>query len=159
MQIPYVIIRALKTMHLKFDLYLAGAMHGRLGKEVLAERSAAKLVCRLQGITYYDPSEDESISPNKIIDLKPDIRKMKWFVTKDEYYVDRCRFLLVLTGDRSSSGTSWEMGRMFYRCKRPIVIVAPKMYRRLLTNFTTVKASKICDTVEEAVRWIKRRKR
>lgn len=142
---------------IKFDLYIAGSMHGRLGKEVLAERSAAKLACKLQGLSYYDPAEDENIAPNKIIDLKPNLRRMKWFVSKDDYHVDRSRILLVLTGDKSSSGTSWEMGRMFYRCRRPIVVVAPKMYHHLLTNFTTIKVTKICETVDEAVRYIKRR--
>jgi len=146
-------------MKLRFDVYIAGSMHGRLGKEVLAERAAAKLICKLHGLTYYDPAEDENVPPNKIIDLRPNLRKMKWFVSKDDYHVDRSRCLLVLTGDASSSGTSWEMGRMFYRCRRPIVIVAPKMYHRLLVNFTTIKATKICETVEEAVRWIKRKLR
>jgi hypothetical protein len=145
-------------MTIKFDTYIAGSMHGRLGREVLEERNKAKLACKLASITFYDPAEDEDIAPNKIIDLKPNLRRMKWFVSKDDYHVDRCRTLLVLTGDKSSSGTAWEMGRMFYRCKRPIVLVAPKMYHRLLTNFSTVKATKICETIEQAVAYIKRRK-
>jgi nucleoside 2-deoxyribosyltransferase len=140
----------------KFDVYLAGSMHGRLGREVLEERSAAKLQLKLCGLTWYDPAEDEEVPPNKIIDLKPNLRRMKWFVSKDDYHVDRCKVLLVLTGDKSSSGTGWEMGRMFYHCKRPIVVVAPKMYHRLLTNFTTVKASKIFETVEQAAKYIRR---
>jgi hypothetical protein len=131
-------------------------MHGRLGKEVLEERNRAKLACKLQGVTYYDPAEDENIAPNKIIDLKPNLRRMKWFVSKDDYHVDRCKTLLVLTGDKSSSGTGWEMGRMFYHCRRPIFIVAPKMYHHLLTNFTTIKAAKIFEDVETAVKWVKR---
>lgn len=143
-------------MTLKYDAYLAGAMHGRLGREVLEERSKAKLACKLQGLSYYDPAEDEDINPNKIIDLKPNLRRMKWFVSKDDYHVDRSKVLLVLTGDRSSSGRLWECGRMFYHCKRPIVLVAPKMYHGQLTNFDTVKATKICETVEQAAIWIKR---
>lgn len=134
-------------------------MHGRLGKEVLAERSKAKLACKLQGVTYYDPAEDESISPSKIIDLKPNLRKMKWFVSKDDFHIDRCRMLLVLTGDTASAGTLWEAGRMHYKCHRPIVIVAPKMAAKQLVNFTTIKATKICETVDEAVKFIKKRLR
>lgn len=145
-------------MIIKFDVYLGGSMHGRLGKEVLAERAKAKLACKLQGVTYYDPAEDESVPPNKIIDLKPNLRKMRWFVSKDDYHIDRCKALIILTGDVSSSGTLWEAGRMFYKCKRPIIVVSPKMYNGQLTNFTTIKATKICETIEDAVKYVKRRK-
>lgn len=141
---------------LKYNVYIAGAMHGRLGREVLEERSKAKLQCKLNGLTYYDPAEDEDINPNKIIDLKPNLRRMSWFVDKDDDHVDQSKYLLVLTGDKSSSGTGWEMGRMFYLNKRPIFIVAPKMYHRLLTNFTTVKVNKIFETVEQATKYIRR---
>lgn len=143
---------------IKFDLYLAGSMHGRLGREVLKERAEARLACELNGLTYYDPSQDEDVPPNRIIDLKPNLRRMKWFVSKDDYNIDRCKAVLVLTGDSASSGTLWECGRMYYKCKRPIYIVAPKMYHKLLTNFTTVKAKRIFETVEQAAKYLRRRK-
>ncbi len=144
---------------IRYDIYIAGSMHGRLGKEVLEERAAAKLICRLQKVTYYDPAEDEDINPKTIIDLKPNLRRMKWFVSKDDYHVDRCRTLLVLTGDKSSSGTGWEMARMFYKNKRSVFLVAPKMYNKQLTNFSTVKATKIFETVEQAVKYIANRRK
>lgn len=143
-------------MKLKWDVYLAGSMHGRLGKEVLSERAKAKLACDSAGVTYYDPAADEKVSPNKIIDLKPNIRRMRHYVKKDDFNLDRCRSVLVLTGDISSSGTIWEMGRMFYYNRRNLFVISPRMFNRELTNFTTVKATKIFETVDEAVRYIKR---
>jgi nucleoside 2-deoxyribosyltransferase len=143
---------------IKYDVYLAGSMHGRLGKECLEERSKAKLACKVNGLTYYDPAEDEDVPPNKIIDLKPNLRRMRWYVSKDDYNIDRCRAVLVLTGDISSSGTMWEMGRMYYKCNRPVYIISPKMYHHTLTNFTTVKATKIFENVEQACKWIRRNK-
>ena len=142
---------------LKFGVYIAGSMHGRLGREIIEERDKAKLVCRLNNLTYYDPAEHERVMANKISNLKPDLPLMRRYVSKDDAALDRSKVLLVLTGDKSSAGTGWEMARMHYRNGRPIVLVAPKMYHRLLTNFTTVKAAKVCETVEQAIEWIKGR--
>jgi hypothetical protein len=141
-------------MNYKFDVYLAGAMHGRKVKDVIEERKHAKWVCDLFEVTYYDPAADEGLDqmdPDDIIDLKPDLHTMRGYVDKDDSFVDQCQFLLVLTGDKSSSGTGWEMGRMFYQNHRSIYIVAPKMAQGLLTNFTTVKATKMFLGVEKAV--------
>lgn len=141
----------------KYDLYLAGAMHGRLGKDVLNERANAKALCKKLGLTYYDPAEDEMIRPNIVIDKKPNLKRMKHYVRKDDFNLDHCHYLVVLTGDISSSGTAWEMGRMFYRNKRPIIIIAPRMYDKEFVNFTTIKVSKISATQKQALQWVKRR--
>jgi nucleoside 2-deoxyribosyltransferase len=141
---------------LKFDVYLAGAMHGRLGRDVLNEREAARAICKDLGIRAYDPAEDEVIHSSQIIDAKPNLRRMRWFVDKDFRNLDQCRAIVVLTGDRSSSGTAWEMARMYFRWRRPIILVAPKMHDRRLVNFTTILATKICPTQMQAFRALKR---
>jgi hypothetical protein len=142
---------------LRFDCYLAGAMHKRLGRDVLAERENAKTICKQLGLKYYDPAEDELIKPHAIIDAKPNIRLMKWFVKKDFKHLDQCRSIVVLTGDNASSGSLWEAARMYFKWKRPIVLVAPRMYDRQLTNFSTVLATKICATQLQALKFLKRR--
>jgi nucleoside 2-deoxyribosyltransferase len=141
---------------LLYDCYLAGAMHKRLGRDVLAERENAKVICRELDITYYDPAQDELIKPHLIIDSKPDIRRMRWYVEKDFRNLDKCKAIIVLTGDTSSSGTAWEMARMYFKHRRPIILVAPRMFDRQLTNFTTVLATKICATQMSAFRYLKR---
>lgn len=143
-------------MKLVYDCYLAGAMHGRLGRDVLTERENARNICKQLGLRPYDPSEDENVKPHQIIDAKPNIKRMKGFVKKDFHNLDRCKAVIVLTGDKSSSGTAWEMARMYYRHRRPIVLVAPRMYDRQLVNFTTILATKICATQLQALRWLKR---
>ncbi len=144
---------------IKFDVYLAGSMHGRLGKEVLLERMAAKNWCNRIGLTYYDPAEDEIIDPNGVIDAKPNLKLMRWYVEKDDKHIDQCRSLLLLTGDKASSGALWECGRMRYRNHRPIAVVAPLMCAGQLANFTTVKADKLAQTQKVALLWLKRRLR
>ena len=142
---------------LKYDCYLAGAMHKRLGRDVLAERENAKVICKQLGLTYYDPASDEMIKPHLIIDAKPNIKLMRQYVTKDFKNEDKCRAIVVLTGDTSSSGTAWEIARMYFKLKRPIILVAPRMFDHQLTNFTTVLATKICATQLQAFRYLKRR--
>lgn len=144
-------------MKLIYDAYLAGAMHGRLGRDVLTERENARNICKQLGLKPYDPSEDEFVKPHQIIDVKPNTKRMKRFVKKDFHNLDRCKAIVVLTGDRSSAGTAWEMARMHYKHRRPIVLVAPRMYDRCLVNFTTILATKICATQLQALRWLKRR--
>ena len=143
-------------MKLRYDVYLAGAMHKRLGRDVLAERENAKVICKQLGLKYYDPAEDEMIKPHLVIDAKPDIRRMKWYVKKDFRHLDECEAIVVLTGDSSSSGTAWEMARMYFKHKRPIILVAPRMHDKQLTNFTTVLATKICATQKQALSYLKR---
>lgn len=142
---------------LKYDCYLAGGMHGRLGRDVLTERENARSICKQLGLKPYDPSEDELVKPHLIVDAKPNIRRMKWFVKKDFRNLDKCRSIVVLTGDKSSAGTAWEMARMYFKWKRPIVLVAPRMADGQLVNFSTVLATKICSTQGKALKWLKRR--
>lgn len=142
---------------LRYDVYLAGAMHKRLGRDVLAERENAKNICDQLGLKYYDPAQDELIKPHLVIDAKPNIKLMRWFVKKDFKNLDQCRTIVVLTGDSASSGSLWEAARMHFLWRRPLVLVAPRMHDRQLTNFSTVLATKICATQLQAFRWLKRR--
>jgi nucleoside 2-deoxyribosyltransferase len=142
---------------LVYDTYLAGGMHGRLGRDVLTERENARNICKSLGLKPYDPSEDEMIKAHAIIDSKPNLKRMRWFVKKDFRNLDRCKAIVVLTGDKSSAGTAWEMARMYFKWKRPIVLVAPRMFDRTLVNFSTILATKICATQLSALRWLKRR--
>lgn len=141
-------------MPINYDIYIGGAMHGRMGRAVLAERQAAHKWCEYYHLSYYDPAQDEDIHPDKIIDSRPNITCMQWYVDKDDAKLDQCRYLLVLTGDISSAGTGWEMGRMYYRNQCPIILVAPRMKSKELTNFTTIKATYITRTVDMAVKYI-----
>ena len=144
-------------MKYKFDVYVALAMHGRKVGDILVQTFLAKAFCKKYGLSAYFPSEDEGLDKldrDSLIDSKPDLDKMKWYVSKDDKNLDKCQTLLVLTGDNSSSGTGWEQGRMFYKHKRPIILVAPRMFYGKLTNFTTIKSSYIRPTIEEAVHCI-----
>lgn len=138
----------------RYDIYLAGAMHSRSVGEVLAERLSARRLCDMYDLSVYDPASDEGLdqlSHGALIDAAPDLDKMHSYVLKDEKHLGKCRALLVLTGDRSSSGTAWEMALAHYELNIPIFLVAPRMARKELVNFTTIKADFICGTQAEAI--------
>lgn len=140
--------------NLRYDLYLSLGMHGRLGRDVIEQMEEAKKFCKMYKVSFYSPCDDEIIDPDKVIDAKPNRRRMSHFVRKDDFNVDLSRNLLLLTGDKSSSGTLWEAGRMRYLNRRHILLVAPKMYRNQLANFSTIKALKIFGDVESAIKWV-----
>lgn len=138
----------------KYSVYIAGAMHNRYVGEVLAERDRAKRYCETYDLTYYDPAESEgleNLEGESLIDIAPSIELMEEYVLKDEHNLDKCRALLVLTGDTNSAGVLWECARAYYLLNIPIFLVAPKMSRLELVNFTTIKADFICASQEEAI--------
>lgn len=134
-------------------IYLAGKMGGRMGRDVLAERSAAKMACRREGVEYIDPADGENIHPDRVVDLAMDERTMRGFVSKDEYAIRHCDALLILTGDTPSEGTGLEYG-LALSLHMPVVIVSPKRCRGELMGFWNIKASALFETVEDAVVFI-----
>lgn len=135
-------------------VYLAGKMGGRLGRDVLDERSRARYFCELNGIAYIDPAQTENVDPDKVVDLRMDYVTMKNFVAKDEYAIRHCDALLVLTGDTPSEGTGWEMGLAHFALGIPVVMVAPKRAAGDLMGFSNIKVDAILPTVEEAAKFI-----
>lgn len=135
-------------------VYLAGAMGGRMGDEVLRERFVATSLLEEADIEVYDPAANENVDPHKIIDLKLDYLTMKSYVAKDEYAIRCSDVLLVLTGDKSSEGTAWEMGLAHFALGIPVIVVSPKRAAGELMGFTNIKADAIFRTIEEAVSFI-----
>ncbi len=135
-------------------VYLAGAMGGRLGAEVLEERWIARKLCEDAGIEVSDPAEHEHVDPLLPISTHFDYLTMKAYVAKDEYAIRQSDVLLVLTGDTSSNGTGWEMGLAHFELHIPVILVAPKRVTGELMGFSNIKADAIFATVEEAVEFI-----
>lgn len=135
-------------------VYLAGAMGGRMGRDVLAERARAHEACREAGLHFIDPADGENINPDQIVDLQMDYVTMKNFVAKDEFAISRCDALLVLTGDTPSEGTGLEFGLAVHALHIPVVLVAPKRCAGMLMGFWNIKSDAIFPTVGEAAQFI-----
>ena len=136
-------------------VYLSGKMGGRTGHEVKAERAYAIELCLEHGLTPIDPGKNEHIQDtNEPISLQCTHTVMKSFVAKDNYAVDNSDVVLVLTGDTTSDGTWFEMGRAIYKCHIPVVMVAPKRAAGELVGFSNIMADAIFSTIEEAVKFI-----
>lgn len=136
-----------------FKVYLAGKMQGRRGSEVIAERDAAVDACRASGLFPIDPAASEYIEPAFLVDMSMPYDQMKSYVEKDEYAVRNCDAVIVLTGDTPSEGTGCEL-MLAWTLYKPVVLVAPKRLRGELMGFWNVKASKIVETVQDAVDYL-----
>jgi nucleoside 2-deoxyribosyltransferase len=140
----------------KRRVYLAGSMAARPVWEVLLERLIARRECSFVGLASYDPAKNEleHLDRRCRISSSYNIKTMKNFVRKDEAALDRCQAVLVITGDRSSDGTSWEMARAYYHLNIPIVVVSDRRRKGKLMGFTNIKATKLVSTIKEGVDWI-----
>lgn len=125
-----------------------------MGEEVLRERFVATQLLEEAEIEVYDPAANENVDPHKLVDLKMSYLQMKAFVAKDEFAIRNSHALLVLTGDRSSEGTAWEMGLAHFEVGIPVILVAPKRAAGDLMGFSNIKADAIFATIEEAVEFI-----
>ncbi len=142
----------------RFDIYIAGAMGGRTVGAVLSERKEAAMYCREFGLTFYDPAADENLDrcdPGALISTTYTLALMEKYVKKDDKNLDLCRYLVNLTGDSRSDGSSWEMGRAYYRNHTPIILVAPLRAEGQLMQFSNLKAMYIARTIKEAIRQVK----
>jgi hypothetical protein len=136
-------------------VYLSGKMSLRPGREVLAERRRAIELCLEHNLTPLDPGKNEHIQDtDEIISISIDYPTMKSYVAKDEYAVDHCDVLLVLTGDTTSDGTWLEMGQAIWKCHIPVVMVAPRRVKGEVVGFANIKCDAMFSTIEEAVKFI-----
>lgn len=134
-------------------IYLAGKMGGRMGGPVLDERAEAVRLCNQFGLTPIDPAQGEKIQRDKIVDLSMDYCTMQSFVAKDEYAIQHCHALLILTGDTPSEGTGLEFG-LALKLGIPVVVVSPKRVSGQLMGFWNIKASAVVGTIAEAVTYL-----
>lgn len=134
-------------------VYLAGAMQGRMGWEVLAERAHATEVLEGYDLAISDPAATEIIDPEKPIDMNMDWQQMLAFVSKDEFAIRQCQCLLILTGDSASEGTGLEFG-LALQLGIPVVLISPLRCANKKMGFWSIKASAIFATVEDAAEYI-----
>ena len=136
-------------------VYLSGKMGGRTGHDVMVERRRAIELCLEHNLQPLDPGKNEHIQDtDELISLRVDYPTMKQFVAKDNYAVDHSDVVLVLTGDSTSDGTWYEIGRATYHCHIPVVMVAPKRVSGELVGFSNIMVDAMFSTIEEAVKFI-----
>lgn len=142
----------------QWDVYLAGAMTGRSIGEVLAERNEAKHALLAQGLTWYDPAEDEGLEKlpfNHIISNAFDKPRMSKYVSKDLAAVAECRAVLNITGDLPSDGSLWEMSYAIFYRHIPVVLIAPERASEARMSFTNILVDGIYEDLTTAVKAVK----
>lgn len=139
---------------MSFKVYLAGSLAQRAAAEVTAERRKVIRLFRGKGVTVLDPWRTERDDAETTIPIKFDYVTMKRYISKDHYAIDKADVMLILTGDHPTDGTWCELGRAYYKCQIPIVMIAPKRVSEGIMGFSNIYASAMFATAEEAVDFI-----
>lgn len=137
-------------------VYLAGTLTGRNKKQVLQERKRATVLLQQAGFIVFDPV---SIEKNQIgLKFKSDnnLATMAVYVRKEKNAIENCHALLVLTGDKPSDGTWYEMAFAKYKCKIPVVLVAKLRFQGKLVSWSNVEASAVVPSLAKAVQALKK---
>lgn len=123
---------------MRFKIYLAGSMAGRITKEVIAERKKASKLCRKYGMAPLDPgySEARDWTGYRISDSMT-LKKMQKYVDKDLKLIRRADGLIKLTGDKASDGTDFEKDYAKF-IGIPVAIVSPARCSGKLMGFSNV---------------------
>lgn len=137
-----------------FDVYLAGSMTGRKVKEVLEERRRAKNLLSANGLSYYDPAENEGLENmdgESVISNSFNKARMLVYVKKDLAMVADSRCVLNITGDLASEGSCWEMAYATFYRQIPVHIVAEMRISGEKMTFTNILVDGIHSSLTDAV--------
>lgn len=136
-------------------IYLSGTLTGRNKKQVLKERKQATKLLEKAGFLVYDPVSIEEHQGTK---FKSDhnLSTMSVFVRKEKNAISNCHAMLVLTGDKPSDGTWFEMAFAKYQCNIPVVLVSKLRSRGKLVSWSNVEASSVIPSVPKAVESLKK---
>jgi len=146
-------------------IYISGTIEGRSFAEVTTQRDeiSAKLVDA--GFAVCDPMRHKGKdlgSGRTKLDLANTDFDITEIIGRDENDVRDSDALLVLTGDKPSTGTWLEFGLAIYECQIPVVVIAPKLRAKMdevgrIVDWTGGKATKVVSDGDEAVeffRWM-----
>lgn len=133
-------------------IYLAGELSERKFEDIVRERHLIKKLIRENGLIPVDPVRCRD--HNELSKLN--IFTIKNIIARDEHDLSNSNAILVLTGDKPTSGTWFEFAYAHYVLKIPIVVVAPKMLEdNNFGNWTFYKATKVVPNVIEAITWLR----
>jgi nucleoside 2-deoxyribosyltransferase len=140
-------------------IYLSGSLVGRTVKEVKKERLFATKLFDKAGVEVIDPAlfekQDHAKKFNTIINLD----FMRKLVGIEKFAIDHCDALVILTGDKITSGTWLEFGYAKYHCKIPVILISKKHYRKQFVSWSNVEADVVVETVPQAVKALKKLKK
>lgn len=136
---------------MKPTVYLSGTLTGRNRKEVAAERARARRVLEKNGFIVFDPTSIEENHLGCKFKSNHSLQVMASYIRHEKQVIRHCDAMLVLTGDRPSDGTWYEMAFAKYQCGIPVVLVAPRRAKGKLVSWSNLEASAIASSIGGAV--------
>ena len=141
-------------------VYISGSMENRSYAQVKKERDRAIKKLTNVGLATCDPlrHKDTHFKGGKAkMNLAKADYDIQQILERDENDIRSSDALLVLTGDKPTSGTWFEFAYAKYKVKIPVVVIAPKLRRKMdevgrAFEWTTGKASKVVRNIDEAVK-------
>ncbi len=140
-------------------IYLSGTMEGRPYSAVKKQRDKAIKKLTDAGFTVCDPlrlKEKHFRGGSQKMNLAKADYDIQQVIGRDENDIRASDGLLVLTGDRPSSGTWFEFSLAVNELHIPVVVIAPKLRKRMdekggAFEWTSGKATKVVRDITEAI--------
>lgn len=104
--------------------YLAHAMTGRSGAELIAESAVVADLAFRMGVVVLDPVVSEGVTPSDKRLLNPD-DKLAIFWRRDKKMIRYSHVLIDLTGPAKSEGVAHEIGYARFALWKPVIRVWP----------------------------------
>lgn len=105
-------------------VYVAHAMTGRSGAELLAESAVVADLAFRMGVVVFDPVVSEGVTASDERLLNPD-NKLKLYWKRDKELIRAAHVLIDLTGPAKSEGVAHEIGYARFFLYKPIIRVWP----------------------------------
>lgn len=129
--------------------YVAHAMTGRSGNELLAESAEVKKVLERHGIEPLDPVITENVKKtHKPLHNNGETLKRYW--ARDKKMIREAHVLLDITGPAKSEGVAHEIGLARYGLWKPVI----RVYEHLGPSIARIEDDYIARNVEDAARMI-----
>ena len=140
---------------MSIKVYIAHAMTGRPGTDVVAESEKALEAFSKFGIGVLDPVTAEKVKPSKkTINTTYSVLDGYW--KRDKEMIREAHVLVDITPERKSEGVAHEIGYARYHLWKPVVRVYPKGQVPSNLSVAYFENDFIVDDMEVAARYIER---
>lgn len=110
---------------MSIKVYIAHAMTGRPGTEVVKESEEALKILGQFGITVLDPVTAEKVKPTKK-EINTDYNTLDGYWRRDKEMIREAHVLIDITPERKSEGVAHEIGYARYHLWKPVIRVYQK---------------------------------
>ena len=138
----------------RVKVYVAKAMTGRTGLDLLTESAYTTIVARrvAPSVRLLDPVVEEDIRPSEV-PVKAPARRLTKFWARDKEMIRDAHVLFDITGPKKSEGVAHEIGYARFFLYKPVV----RLWPGLQASVARIEGDLIVETLEEGFKEIEAR--